>query len=192
MNQKRRWPVISTVLFAHLFTVLMIGLCEFAFTSTSEPMVCLPSPPPWESLCYWVQSGRTRPLSDWFTAFDIQRFNATIAGMVFLGMGLGWSIWLMRPLRLTVRFRLRTLIATIAVVAFEVTAGADVWNRWERWDTDQRWGPHIAFLSSLHQEVYVQPGDSLSVEVRDPLLNPPIRDDRIVSPDGKIDLGRDK
>jgi hypothetical protein len=131
-------------------------------------------------------------LSDWFTAFDIQRFNATIAGMVFLGMGLGWSIWLMRPLRLTVRFRLRTLMATIAVVAFEVTAGVDVWNRWERWDTDQRWGPHIAFLSSLQQEVYVQPGDSLSVEVRDPLLNPPIRGDRIVSPDGKIDLGRDK
>jgi hypothetical protein len=192
MSQKRWWPVISTILFAHLFAVLLIGLCEFAFTSTREPMFCHPSRPPWDSLCYWVQSGRKRSLSDLFTAFQIRRFNASIAGLVLFGMGLGWSLWLMRPLRLTVRFRLRTLMATIAVVAIDVTAGADVWNRWERWDHDQRWGSYIARFSSVRQEIYVQLGDSLSVEVRDPLLNPPIRGDRVVRPDGKIDLGRDE
>jgi hypothetical protein len=188
LSHKRWWPIISTVLFAHLLAVVVIGLCEFAFTSVCEPMMCIPSRPPWDSLCYWVQSGRKQPLSDYFFAFDIQRFNATIAGIVFLGMGLGWSIWLMRPLRLTIRFRLRTLMAVIAVVPIEVTACADVWNRWERWDADQRFASYDAFVSSMRQEIYVRAGDSLSVEVHDPLLSPPLHGDRIVRADGKIDL----
>lgn len=131
-----------------------------------------------------------RPLSDFFTAFDIKRFNATIAGIVLLGMGLGWSIWLMRPLRLTLRFRLRTMMAIIAVLPIEVTAGADVWNRWARWDADQRFAPLAAFFSSQRQEIYVQVGDSLSVEVHDPLPGTPLHGDWIVRADGKIDLDR--
>jgi Polysaccharide biosynthesis/export protein len=190
LSQKRWWPIISTVLFAHLLAVVVIGLGEFAFTSSSESMNCIPSSPRWDSLCDWLRSGRRRPLSDFFTAFDIKRFNATIAGIVLLGMGLGWSIWLMRPLRVTIRFRLRTLMAVIALVPLEVTAGADVWNRWRRWDADQRIAPQHALSESLRQEIELQIGDSISVEVHDPLPGTPLHGDRIVRADGKIDLDR--
>ncbi len=41
----------------------------------------------------------------------------------------------------------------------------------------------------MRQEIYVQTGDSISVEVHDPSLSPPLHGDRIVHADGKIDLG---
>jgi hypothetical protein len=105
------------------------------------------------SLCEWVQSGRKQPLADYFYDFAIQRFEATIAGIVFLGLGLGWSISLMRPLRLIVRFRLRTLMAVIAVVPIDLTACADVWNRWEQWNADRKLAPYQALLASMPQEI---------------------------------------
>jgi hypothetical protein len=190
LSEKRWWPIISTVLIAHLLAVVVVGLGEFALTSSSESMNCIPSSPRWESLCDWVRSGRRRPLSDLFTAFDIQRFKATIAGIVFLGIALGWSIWLMRPLRVTIRFRLRTLMAVIALVPLEVTAGAGVWNQWKRWDAGQRFAPQYALFASMRPEIELETGDSLSVDFHDPLLGPPLHGDRIVRADGKIDLDR--
>ncbi len=177
--QKRWLPATRTIVIAHLFAVVVIGLCQFAFTCTQEPMMCFPSPSPWENLCYWVRSGRQRPLADFFNAFDIQRFNATVACVVFLGMGLGWSIWSMRPFRLAHRFRLRTLMLIIAIVPLELTACADVWNRWKRWDHDQQlerfWHP----FSSAEADLYLQQDDTVTAEVHDPLVRPPVEGDRM-------------
>lgn len=189
MVRARWWPIIRTVLFAHLFTVAVIGLFQFALTSVREPGFCAASPSPWDSLSWWFQAGRKRPLMDCFDAFGIQRFNVTIVAAVFLGMGLGWSIWSMRPLRLTARFRLRTLMAVIALVPLESGAGTEVWNRWERWDLDQRFARSPFRCSSAAEEIHLEPGDTLSVNVHDALLDPPIEGDRIVLPDGRLDLG---
>jgi hypothetical protein len=174
--------------FAHLLAIAIVGLCQFAFTSVSEPMMCIPFSPPWDTLRYWLQSGRKQPLSSLFSTFDIQRFNATALGIVLLGIGLGWSIWLTRPLRLSVRFRVRTMMAIIAVLSIEITAGASVWKRWEQWDADQRSAPYPCLRYSMRQEIYIQTGDSLSVDVDEPLLTQPVHVQRTVNADGRIDL----
>jgi hypothetical protein len=189
MAQKRWWPATRTVLVAHLFGVIVIGVCQFAITSVWDPRACCPVGSPWDLLCDWDQSGRKRPLVDVFNRFEIHRFCATLAGLVFVGVGLGWSIRSMRPFRLTARFRLRTLMAVIAIVPLECVAGADVWNGWKQWDYDQRFAGVAGRRSSGEDEVYLQAGDTLSVEVHDALLKQPINGVRTVHSDGKIDLG---
>jgi hypothetical protein len=87
-------------------------------------------------------------LTDLFDRHEIQRFCATLAGVVFLGLLLSWSIWSMRPFKLTLGLRIRTMMLAIAIVPLELTGGMAVWNGWAEWDRAQRSAAYEAFWSN--------------------------------------------
>jgi hypothetical protein len=120
--------------------------------------------------------------------FEIHRLNATVAGIVVLAPLLGWSIWSMRPFRLTPRIRLRTLVALIAIVPLEVNGGAAVWNRWKRWDQVQHFADYYAQRQAI-DGYEIKPGDLVMIEVLEALPERPITGERTVHSDGKVDLG---
>ena len=188
MCQHRWWPPTRTILCAHLLGVAVLGFCQFALTSHRHPMACMPSAPPWDRLCHWVQSGRARPLRDLFDEFEIHRFGSAFAGVVFLGLLFCWSIWSMRPFSTPRRLRVGTLMAMIAIVPLELSGGTAVWNTWERWDRSQRFAAFDAAWSAM-PEIEVRPGHILLVEVLEAIPDQPITGERTVGPDGKIDLG---
>jgi hypothetical protein len=112
----------------------------------------------------------------------------TLAGVVFLGLLFGWSIWSMRPFQLSVTFRLRTLIALIAIVPLELIGAMAVWNSWERWDAYQWNTAYDAFTSEMKKRPF-RPGDVLLVGVSERLPDCSIAGERPVQVDGKINLG---
>ncbi len=188
MGQKRWWPLARTNLLAHVLGAAVIGLCQFGLMSVRHPMACCGSPSPWDQLCYWVQSGRQRPLTEMLDRFDIHRLSESLAAIVFSGTLLAWSIWCMRRIRPALRLRLRTVMVIIAIVPVECAGGVAVWNRWERWDRDQRLADFNALWSAI-EETPVRAGDVLMVDVFEALANHPITGEYTVDSNGKIDLG---
>ncbi|MGO9470733.1 MAG: polysaccharide biosynthesis/export family protein [Isosphaeraceae bacterium] len=188
MGQQGWRPLTRTVLVAHLLGVAVLGVCQFAFTSHRHPMACAYDPLAWERLCYWLQSGHQRPITVSLDDFEIHRLSETLAAVILLGTLLGWSIWTMRPFRLILRLRLRTLMAMIAIVPVECAGGSAVWNSWAQWDRNQRIADWNACWSAI-KETRIRAGDILLVEVLETLPDRPIFGDYKVHPDGKIDLG---
>jgi hypothetical protein len=142
----------------------------------------------WDRLSYWLQSGRQRPLTDLLDDFEIHRLSEALAALVFLGTILGWSIWSMRPLRLILRVRLRTLMALVAIVSVECAGGAAVWNRWARWDRKER-NAYIRECGSIYGEIFIEAGAVLRVDVLETLPGHPITGEYRIQSDGRIDLG---
>ena len=89
---------------------------------------------------------------------------------------------------MTVRPRLRMLMAIIAIVCLEWTGGVAVWNSWEQWDCDRRIAAYDAFCVGMATAT-VRTGDIVSVEVFETLPDHPITGERTVHSDGTIDLG---
>jgi Polysaccharide biosynthesis/export protein len=188
MGQQRRWPLIRTVLFAHLLAFAVIGLCEFALTSVRHPTACCASPSAWDRLCYWVHSGRQRPLTDVLDAWEIRCLSETLAAVVFLGALLGWSIRSMRPFRLALRLRLQTLLAIVAIVPTESPGAVAVWKGWARWDRLERLADFNARWSAI-EKFPIRSGNVLLVDVFEALPDRPLSGNYPVYSDGKIDLG---
>jgi Polysaccharide biosynthesis/export protein len=188
MGQEGWWPRARTLLLAHVLGAAILGLCQFAITSVRHPMACCGTASPWHRLCYWLESGCAARLTDSYEDVEIHRFVATLAGVALLGLLFGWSLWSISTFRPAMRLRIRTLMALIAIVPLELSAGTAVWNGWAKWDRLRRFPAAYAALSTM-PELIVQLGDTLWIEVFEPVPGYAITGMRTVHSDGRIDLG---
>ncbi len=147
MQVHRRPLRLCALVLAHALGIAVIGLTQFAVTSTRTPGACAATAPPGDRLWWWVETRGETPLADLFDDHEVRRFIVTTASILALGALLGWIVWLMRPFRLSVR--LRTIMVIVAVVPVECAGGAWIWDCWERWDRCQR----LAGWEALMQEI---------------------------------------
>jgi len=148
MAPDRWWPRLRTLLLAHLFGLGVLGLAQFAVTTVHHPGACAAMASPADRLGYWLALERKGPIADLFDELEVNRLVVTLAGIVPLGLLLGWSLWSLRPIRLS----LRTLMVIIAVVPVEWTGGVAVWKMWQRWDDDRRLAGYSAAMEKISIE----------------------------------------
>lgn len=156
MNRWRRWPWTRTVLLAHLFGLVALGLAQFVVSPIDDPDSCEPASSPVERLRDWAAGGMSGDLAGEFDGHDRGRLLGSLGALIPLGGLLGWSAW---SLRRSPRPRLRvaTLMVLVATLALEWTAGRLVWESWGRWDTYRRQADAYAELESVYQEMTKAP-----------------------------------
>jgi hypothetical protein len=120
--------------------------------------------------------------------FEIHRLSETLAAVVLFGTLLGWSLSSMRPSRLALCVRVRTLMALVAIVPAECAGGAAVWNSWARWNREERLA-YVRTCSQLFEEILIGAGAVLQIDALETLPGHPITGEYSVQSDGRIDLG---
>jgi hypothetical protein len=114
--------------------------------------VCGRTASPADRLRCWLWFERNRPIDDLFDDLEVNRLAVTLAGIIPMGLLLGWSLWSLRPFRLSLRLRIRTLMVVIAVVPIDCTGGVAVWNIWEQWDNYRRLAEYHAAMEKISRE----------------------------------------
>jgi hypothetical protein len=125
-------PCLRTSALSIALAIVIVGMCQFAFSDVWEFGYCLGIASPWKRLLYYFESGGKIALTDQFISREITRFIVTtILIIIFTGL-LCWSIYAQRPLRF--RMSLRALILAVAIVPIAWLGGKEVWSGWQRID----------------------------------------------------------
>jgi hypothetical protein len=125
-------PCLRTSALSIALAIVIVGMCQFAFSDIREPFYCIGIASPWKRLLYYFEAGGKVEMTAQFTSREITRFIVTaLLIMIFTGL-LCWSIYAQRPFRF--RMSLRASMLAVAIVPIAWLGGKEVWSGWHRVD----------------------------------------------------------